>query len=76
MATADASTIVRKVVTRPSASDSQPDRMRPPAFPAAVTGRASVATAAPRPALRAKGTSWLIVIWPAVAPSAYAIQRP
>jgi len=70
MATADARTITRNVVTRPSASESHPDRMRPPAFPAAEIGSASVATAAPSPALRANGTSWLMVIWPAVAPSA------
>ena len=74
MATADASTMMRSVVRRPSASDNQPDRIRPPALPAAVTGSASVAAAAPSPALRANGTSWLIVIWPAVAPRQYAIQ--
>ena len=74
MATADTSTMTRSVVTRPSASDSHPDRILPPALPAAVTGSASVAMAAARPALRANGTSWLMVICPAVVPSAYAIQ--
>ena len=58
-------TMIRSVVMRPTASESQPDKMRPPAFPQAPMRRA---VAAATPALRANGTSWLMVIWPAVVP--------
>ncbi len=65
---ADNSTMTLSVLRRPIRSDSQPERMRPEAFPVDVTTSEIVATVAPSPAARAKGTSWLIVIWPAVVP--------
>ena len=74
IATADARTITRSVVSRPSVSDSQPDKMRPPALPTAPTVIANVAAAADKPAERANGTSWLMVIRPAVVPRQYASQ--
>src|SRR5438309_915342 len=67
--------IVRSVVSRPSVSDIHPDRMRPPALPNAPTVMANVATVAVIPAFRANGTSWLIVIRPAVVPRQKPTQR-
>src|SRR5207249_3089172 len=54
--------------SRPSPSESHPDRIRPAALPMAPIVMANVAAAVPSPALRAKGTSWLMVIKPAVVP--------
>ena len=67
--------IVWSVRTRPSESEIQPDRIRPPALPKAPTVIAKVATVALMPALRANGTSWLMVIRPAVVPRQNAIHR-
>jgi len=74
MASAETSTMIRSVVSRPSESESQPERMRPPALPNAPIVSASAAAVAVRPLLRAIGTSWLMVINPAVVPRQYAIH--
>ena len=71
---ADPKIMMRRVVSRPRVSDNQPERIRPPAFPTAPTVIANVAAAAVSPADRAKGTSWLIVIKPAVVPRQKAIH--
>ena len=63
--------ISRSTLSRPSASDIQPDRMRPEALPTAPTTKPIVANAAlGMPTLLANGTSWLITINPAEQPSA------
>ena len=49
--------------------------VRPDALPTAPTEIANAATCALKPDSRAKGTSWLITIVPAVVPSAYAIHN-
>ena len=68
MAAADTSIMMRRVSSRPSASDSHPETIRPPVLPIAPTEMPSVAAVAPKPASRANGTNWLIVIRPAVVP--------
>ena len=69
---ADPKIMMRNVVSRPSVSDSHPERIRPPALPTAPTVIANVAAAAVSPAERANGTNWLMVIKPAVVPRQYA----
>ena len=72
MAIADSRTMTWSVRRRPIVSDIQPDKIRPLALPVALTGSASVAASAPSPAELANGTSWLMVICPAVVPRQYA----
>src|SRR5512144_2387887 len=73
MATAEIPIIRRRTFKRPSASDIQPEKIRPEALPAAAMTRLMAASAAAAtPTLFANGTSWLMTIRPAEAPSAYA----
>src|SRR5215510_7957407 len=62
------------VVRRPSESESAPERIRPPALPNAAIVIANVAASTVSPTERMNGTSWLIIIWPAVVPRQYAIH--
>jgi len=64
----------RKVCRRPRWSDNQPEKNLPDALPMAPIVIANAAVLALHPANRAKGTSWLITMVPAVVPRAYAIQ--
>ncbi len=71
MATIEMPIIKRSTLRRPSASDSQPDRIRPPALPAAPMIRVIVCSAAVGIfMLLANGTNWLMTIRPAEVPSA------
>src|SRR5450755_2351247 len=71
IATAEMAIINRKTLRRPRASDIQPERIRPDAFPMAPTKRPMAANAAlETPWLLAKGMSWLITIRPADVPRA------
>src|SRR4026208_95045 len=63
------------VVRRPSESESAPERRRPPALPNAAIVMAKAAASGVRPTDRMKGTSWLIIICPAVVPRQYAIHH-
>src|SRR2546425_911644 len=66
IATAEIAIIKRKVLRRPRVSDSQPEKIRPEAFPIAPTRRVMVCNAVlGMPWLLAKGTSWLMTIKPA-----------
>ena len=56
----------RKVCRRPRWSDNQPEKNLPDALPMAPIVRANAAVFALRPADRAKGTSWLMTMVPAV----------
>src|SRR5262245_292599 len=66
---------MRSVFSRPAKSDIHPDKTRPEALPIAPTVSANAAAAAECPALRANGTSWLMIIVPAVVPRQNAIHR-
>jgi hypothetical protein len=69
----------RKVCRRPRWSENQPEKNLPEALPMAPIVTAKAASLRAQPADRAKGTSWLMTMVPAVVPSAYAIhsaERP
>ena len=62
--------MARKVCRRPRWSDIQPEKNLPDALPMAPMVMANAAVFALKPADRAKGTSWLMTMVPAVVPSA------
>ena len=70
MATIEMPIINRRTLRRPSASDIQPESVRPETLPAAPTNRAVLASAAGTPFSLANGTSWLMTIRPDDAPRA------
>ena len=74
MATIEMPIAMRRTLSRPSASDIQPESIRPATLPAAPTIRAEPAAAVLMPRFMANGTSWLVTINADEVPRAYAIH--